>query len=37
MIIVFLIWSLCELVISPPIKLDDEKPDRMDALVNDLE
>ena len=34
---VVLLWSLCELIISPPNTVVDEAPDRMDALVNDLE
>ena len=36
MIIVLLIWSLRELMNSPPYILGAEAPDRMDALVNDL-
>ena len=34
---VALLWSLCELIISPPSTLVDEAPDRMDALVTNLE
>ena len=34
---VVLLWSLCELINSPPSTVVDEAPDRMDALVNDLE
>ena len=36
MINVALLWSLCEFAISP-LRLVDEAPDRMDALVNGLE
>ena len=34
---VALLWSLCELIISPPSTLVDEAPERMDALLTDLE
>ena len=32
--IVLLIWSLCELLISPPCTLVDEAPDKTEALIN---
>ena len=37
MMIVLLIWSLCELLISPPCILGDEAPDKMEALLADSE
>jgi hypothetical protein len=33
MMIVLLIWSLCELLISPPCMLVDEAPHKTEALI----
>ena len=36
MMIVLLIWSLCELLISPPYMLGDEAPYKTEALIDGL-
>ena len=36
-VLLFLMWSLCELLISPPCTLDDEAPQKTEALIDGLE
>jgi hypothetical protein len=36
-VLVLLIWSLCELLMSPPCILGDEAPHRTEALIKDSE